>query len=170
MQYRDENGKIKEKQSIAKTLTKLGAYGLLNELYGGEIPKQRVERLVREGKMPREAVIKAEAFWETDLRKPLLDPRGVNVTVTLNDVYHVIVDPRIWRHPERIKKILNFVVEIVESKTPGFEVLISEWGENGKTIYAYAVIALNKTLKVAHVVDKKKIRQLKKGAKVLWVK
>ncbi len=120
--------------------------------------------------MPAEAVATAKSFWESRLQEPVVDPRGIEVIVTMDDLYHLIVDPRIWRRPERIEKILTSVVEVVESKIPGFEILISEWEEDGKKTYTYAVLSLDKTVKTAHVVDEKKIRQLKRGAKVLWSK
>ncbi|MGI9863115.1 hypothetical protein SDD30_17215 [Moorella naiadis] len=137
----------------------------------GENSKQRIDRLIKEGKMPQQAVIEAEKFWQTNLRKPLVGPLGVEITVTLGDFYHAIVDPRIWRHPERIKMALKSVVEIVESKNyPSYEVWICRWKEDGKEITAIAVIAPDRTLKTLHIGDEKRIKRLKKGVKILWSK
>jgi len=137
----------------------------------GENSKQRVDRLVKEGKIPRQAIIEAEKFWQTNLCEPLVGPRESKITVTLSDLYHAIVDPRVWRHPERIKTALKSVVEIVESRIdPAYEVWICRWREDGKEITAIAVIAPNRTLKTFHIIDDKRIKRFKKGVKVLWSK
>jgi hypothetical protein len=77
-----------------------------------ETTKERIDRLVAEGKIPPEAVERAERLWSERLIHGVLMPNGETAIVQLSDLYHLIVDRRIWREPERFERMLAAVFEI----------------------------------------------------------
>ena len=68
----------------------------------GEGARGRIERLLAEGRITHEALEGAQELWRARLQGGIKMPNGETATVTLDDLYHLLVDPRIWRKPRRI--------------------------------------------------------------------
>jgi hypothetical protein len=135
---------------------------------GAESPRERIERLVVEGKMPRAAVERAEQLWHERWQRGMQMPNGEVVQVTLDDLYHVIVDDRIWRHPERIEAALANVFEIRASYSSR-RLALSRWNE-GETIQLAAVVLTGESrLWSIHLIDEKRFQRYnRQRSEVLW--
>lgn len=132
-----------------------------------ETPAERIERLVAEGKMPREAVRAAEVLWYERLRHGVLMPNGEYAAISLDDLYHVIIDRRIWRKLWRIAYILAGVFEIrtaEQERRIGF----SRWQEEGRMLVAYVILEADSHVWTMHVIDEKRLRKLLRQGDVLW--
>jgi len=135
---------------------------------GAESPRERVERLLAEGKMPRASVQRAERLWREQLRSGVSMPNGELVWITLDDLYHVIVDDRIWRHPERIKAALTHVFEIRASHSSRRQAF-SRWSEGETTQLAALVLTADSRLWSIHLIDEKRLRRYnRQGGELLW--
>ena len=132
-----------------------------------EDSRQRIERLVAEGKMPREAAQTAERLWRTRLRRGIALPSGETAVVTLSDLYHLIVDDRIWRKPERIERILSGVFEIRTARG-GRRIALSRWDEAGQTRVDCAILEPAGRVWTMHLVDERKLRRELGRGDVLW--
>lgn len=133
-----------------------------------ETPWERIERLVAEGKMPREAVERAEQLWEERFQAPIVLPNGELMQVTRDDMYHAIVDPRIWRHPERIELALHGIFEI-RAGDFGRRVALSQWHENRGPLLGVVIIEVDNSLRGIHVIAARKIRGYqRKYGEMLW--
>ena len=104
-----------------------------------ETTSQRIERLINDGNITREAVIEAEAVWEQHLRQGILMPNGEMALITLDDLYHLLVDDRIWRKLYRIERVLLNVFEIRTGKT-NRRVGLSRWNEGDASLLGYVVL------------------------------
>ena len=90
-----------------------------------ETSRERAERLIRGGKLTADAVANAEAVWRERLQEGTIIPNGERITVTLSDLYHVIVDHRISRKPERIERALLGIFELRTARYGRREALTS---------------------------------------------
>ncbi|HHY95483.1 MAG TPA: hypothetical protein GX513_10825 [Firmicutes bacterium] len=140
---------------------------LLNVQMFAEPPKERIERLVAAGKIPQEAINRAEALWHSRLREGVFLPNGERLQITLLDLYHAIVDPMIWRRPERIESLLLGIFEIREGEH-GRRVALSRWKEDEQERVGYAILGEEGGLRTLHVVDEKRIRREMRRGQVLW--
>ncbi len=133
-----------------------------------ESPKERIERLIREGKITREAVGPAEKLWEERLQYGVIIPNGERITIRLDDLYHVIVDHRIWRKPQRIEQMLLGIFEIRTGRE-GRRIALSRWGEQvDVSLYGSIVLESDSGIRSLHVVDDKRIRREMKKGVLLW--
>lgn len=133
-----------------------------------EPPRERIERLVAEGLMPWAAVEQAERLWQERLRHGVTIPNGEQVWITLDDLYHVIVDSRIWRHPERIARALESVFEI-RALEHGRRLAFSRWYEGGRERLAALVLYPDRTLRTMHLIDERRLRRYtRKVGEVVW--
>jgi hypothetical protein len=133
-----------------------------------EPPRERIERLVAEGQMPRDAVEQAERLWQARLRHGVTMPNGEQVRITLDDLYHIIVDSRIWRHPERIARALESVFEI-RALEHGSRLAFSRWYEGEQERLAALVLYPDRTLRTMHLIDERRLRRYtRKVGEVVW--
>ncbi|HKP54146.1 MAG TPA: hypothetical protein VJ183_16025 [Chloroflexia bacterium] len=132
-----------------------------------EEPKARIERLIGEGKITREAVDAAERLWVGRLRNGVVIPNGELIIITLRDLHHVLVDDRIWRKPERIEQALLGIFEIRPGRL-GRRVALSRWMEDDKSLFGMILIEVDNTLRSLHLVDSRRLsREMRKG-EALW--
>jgi hypothetical protein len=123
---------------------------------------------VAEGQMPRDAVEQAERLWQERLRHGVTMPNGEQVWITLDDLYHVIVDSRIWRHPERIERAIAHVFEIRRSHS-GRRQAFSEWAEGASILLASLILEPGNRLWSLHLIDARRMqRYTRRGGQVLW--
>lgn len=133
-----------------------------------ETPTARIERLVRDGKMPGEAVEHAERIWWERLRQGVPMPNGEVVRITHDDLLHLIVDARVWRHPDRIEAAIGEVFEI-RTAEPDRRQAFSRWQEPEGERLATFIIASDGTLRALHLIDAKRMaRYTRRGGDVLW--
>jgi hypothetical protein len=118
--------------------------------------------------MPRAAVERAEQLWHERWQRGMQMPNGEVVQVTLDDLYHVIVDPRIWRRPERIETALLHVFEI-RALEQGNRLAFSRWREGEQDRLAALVLYPDGTLRALHLIDDRRMRRYtRKQEEVLW--
>ncbi len=118
--------------------------------------------------MPGSALALAEALWEERLRDGVQLPNGDVVRVTRDDLYHVLVDDRIWRHPERIELALTHVFEM-RALEHGNRLAFSRWMENDRERLAVLVLYPDETLRMLHLIDDRRLRRYTRNAgEVLW--
>ena len=133
-----------------------------------ETPRGRIERLVAEGRIPRMAVARAERLWHERLHAGVRMPNGETVQITLDDLFHVLVDDRIWRHPERIATALVHVVEIRRAHS-GRRQALSQWTEGSSVQFAIIILTGESRLWSLHIVDERRAqRYARGGGEVLW--
>ena len=133
-----------------------------------ESPRDRIKRLVAEGRLPGAAVAAAEALWQERLHDGVQLPNGDVVHVTRDDLYHVLVDDRIWRHPERIELALTHVFEI-RALEHGKRLAFSRWIENDRERLAVLVLYPDKTLRMLHLIDDRRLRRYTRNSgELLW--
>jgi hypothetical protein len=118
--------------------------------------------------MPREAVSRAERLWETRLRDGITMPNGEIARVEASDLYHLIVDDRIWRHPERIERALRHVFEIRAARSDRRQAF-SRWREpDGERLASVILMADNRVWSL-HLIDERRLRRYTRGGgAVLW--
>jgi hypothetical protein len=132
-----------------------------------EQPLDRVSRLIREGHMTQEVVDHAVGFWRDQLRQGVRLPHRELVVISLDDLYHVLVDPRILRRVERIEMMLQGVFEI-RTTSEGRQCALSRWSEQDQNLCGYIILQADSRLRTMHVVDEKRLeRQARKG-ELLW--
>lgn len=130
--------------------------------------KERIERLVAEGRLAWDAVEAAERLWTESLQAGGRMPNGETVTVTLGDLYHIVVDPRVLRHPERIAAAIGAVFEI-RAAEQGRRLAFARWTESATTQLAVIVIDSDNTLRTLHLIDERRLERYTRGeAPLLW--
>lgn len=135
---------------------------------GRETPRERIERLVREGRIMQEAVDEAERVWHERLRDGVRMPNRETVQITLDDLYHAIVDPRILRHPERIESAITHIYEIRASYGRRREAY-SKWFEGEAQELAVVILEAENRLWSVHLIDEDRLkRYTRKAGEVLW--
>ncbi len=133
-----------------------------------ESSRDRIERLIREGKVTQDAVNEAERLWRERLREGVRMPNGEVVKMALDDLYHAIVDPRIWRHPDRIERAIANVFEIRASHSQRRQAY-SSWPEGATKQLAALVLEKDNRLWSVHLIDERRLqRYTKKAGEVLW--
>ena len=133
-----------------------------------ESPRDRIERLIREGKVTQDVVNEAERLWRERLREGVRMPNGEVVKIALDDLYHAIVDPRIWRHPDRIERAIANVFEIRASHSQRRQAY-SRWLEGATGQLAALVLEKDNRLWSVHLIDERRLqRYTKKAGEVLW--
>jgi hypothetical protein len=128
---------------------------------------QRVARLVAEGWMPQAAVTAAERLWSARLANGVQMPNGETARIEPDDLYHLIVDERIWRKPERIERVLAGVIAIHEAAS-GRRRAFSRWDEDGTTLLGYAILEPNSRVRTMHLLDAKRFERRRRKARLLW--
>lgn len=129
--------------------------------------RERIERLIAAGELPRAAVTRAEQFWQERFRYGILLPNGETAHVTLGDLYHVIIDDRIWRHPERIERILQGIIEIRTARQERRRAL-SRWQEDGLQLFGYAILEPDGRVRTLHVVVPSEFRRQQRQGERRW--
>ncbi|HZR99522.1 MAG TPA: hypothetical protein VFE37_12490 [Chloroflexota bacterium] len=130
-------------------------------------PKAHIARLVAEGKLPRAAVTAAEQLWRERLTAGVLMPNGELAHVELSDLYHLLVDDRIWRKPERIERVLASVFEIREAHS-GRRKALSRWTEDAVQLFGYAILEPDSRVRTIHLLDQRGERKHRRKGRVLW--
>ncbi len=133
---------------------------------GAESPRERIERLIREGKMTREAVDRAEYLWYERWQRGIQMPNGEVVSISLDDLYHLLVDNRIWRKPERIERILQGVYELRATRE-GRRRALSRWDEEGRSLVGYAIISGDSHAWTMHIIAERDLRKYR-DEELLW--
>lgn len=135
---------------------------------GEESPKRRIERLVDAGEITRDAVACAERAWRDELRSGVTLPDGRSVQIALDDVYHVIVDKRIARRPERIFAALLGVFEIRRADL-GRLLCLSRWQEGLTEVFGSVIISDEGSLRSFHLIDQRRVRRYQRRySEVIW--
>jgi hypothetical protein len=117
--------------------------------------------------MTQEVVDHAVGFWRDQLRQGVRLPHRELVVISLDDLYHVLVDPRILRRVERIEMMLQGVFEI-RTTSEGRQCALSRWSEQDQNLCGYIILQADSRLRTMHVVDEKRLeRQARKG-ELLW--
>ncbi len=133
---------------------------------GAESPRERIERLIREGKMTREAVAQGERLWRERWQGGIRMPNGEVVSISLDDLYHLLVDNRIWRKPERIERILQGVYELRATRE-GRRRALSRWDEDGQSLVGYAIITRDRHAWTMHIIAERDLRKYR-DEELLW--
>ena len=131
-----------------------------------ESVKQRIERLIAEGKKSGEDVANAIQFWQQQLQSDIRLPSGDAAQITLDDLYHLMVDDRILRKPERILQVAQGVFEIRQAKGERRRIL-SSWVEGEQSLYGFAIIEPDGRIRTMHVVGYNDLRKYRKET-LLW--
>jgi hypothetical protein len=135
-----------------------------------ETARERIARLVREGVIPGSQVELAEAVWFEQLRSGVQAPFGEIVTPTIDDLFHLIVDPRVRRQPIRIRSAIEGIRELREAPL-GRRLAVSQWveGQSGSTDELHGVMILNAnaTIQSFHVVDLRRVTKYRRAHPVL---
>jgi hypothetical protein len=133
----------------------------------GETPGARIERLLQQGKITEEAVKAAEALWQDRLQYGVLLPDGEMAVIALDDLYHLIVDNRIWRKLWRIELLLRGIFEIrtaLQGRRTGF----STWQEDETILSGYVILEQDNRVRAMHLVDEKRLRREMRKGELLW--
>jgi len=131
-----------------------------------ESVKQRIERLIAEGKKSGEDVANAIQFWQQRLQSDIRLPSGDTAQITLDDLYHLMVDDRILRKPERVLQVAQGVFEIRQAKGERRRIL-SSWVEGEQPLYGFAIIEPDGRIRTMHVVGYNDLRKYRKET-LLW--
>ena len=132
---------------------------------GGEDSRVRIQRLIAEGKLAPDLVAHAEELWSRQWQDGIVMPNGWRIRVTLDDLYHLIVDSRIARKPERIDLMLRHVYEIREARDRRHRIL-SRWRENAEDRHAFGILAGDR-LWTAHLIMPRDLQKYQDET-VLW--
>lgn len=84
------------------------------------------------------------------------------------DLYHVIIDDRILRRPDRIRRILEGVFEICTSQNMR-RVALSTWDEEGRIMNGIVVLDPDNHVRTMPVVDARKIRKEQRKGDLIWL-
>lgn len=132
-----------------------------------ESPGARIERLVEQGKITAEAVKAAEDLWQDRLQYGVFLSNGEMAVIALDDLYHLIVDHRIWRKPWRIELLLRGIFEIrtsIQGRRTGF----STWQEDATTLVGYVILEQDNRVRAMHLVDEKRLRREMRKGELVW--
>lgn len=130
-------------------------------------PKRHVDRLVAEGALPLAAVHAAERLWQERLRHGVPIPSGELARFERGDLYHVIVDNRIWRHLERIERLLHNVIEIRQAHS-GRRRALARWMEGERELIGYAILEDHGRVRTMHVIDARRLARHRAREPLLW--
>jgi hypothetical protein len=133
-----------------------------------ESARDRIERLVATNRLQRSDIDRAITMWAERWQTPLILPNGDPVTISLSDLYHALVAPRVVRRPERIERAVAGVFEIRTASTSSRRVCLSEWDEAGTRLYATVILEISGQLRTIHIVDARKLRKEQRKGYLLW--
>lgn len=131
-----------------------------------ETPRERIERLVAEGRKARADLERALLFWRQRLQTGILLPTGEMVQITLDDLYHLLVDDRILRKPERIELMLLGIFAIRQARRSRRR-LLSSWQEGERRVFGFAILDPDSRVRTMHVIDERDLRKYAKEP-MLW--
>jgi hypothetical protein len=94
-------------------------------------------------------------------------PNGETARIQLSDLYHLIVDQRIWRKPERIERILAGVIAIHEGDR-GRRQAFSRWEEADVVLLGYAILEPDGRVRTMHLIDERRFERRRRRARLLW--
>ncbi len=134
---------------------------------GSESPMARISRLVSEGRIAPDAVAGAEQLWRERVASGVLMPNGEIARVELLDLYHLIVDDRIRRKPERIERLLRGVFEIREAQH-GRRRALSRWHEGESPLLGYAILEPDGRVRTMHLIGDRELRRSRRKERLLW--
>jgi len=118
--------------------------------------------------MPRHAVEQGIGLWQgRRWEQGIGMPNGGTAYVSEEDMYHLLVDPRVWRHPERVEMALEGVHEI-RSARAGRRIALTEWKEGELRRVGYIVLTAEGHVWTLHVVDDKAIRKQQRHGELIW--
>jgi hypothetical protein len=117
--------------------------------------------------MPQAAVTAAEELWRQRLVPGVRMPNGELALIELSDLYHLLVDPRIWRRPERIERLLLGIFEI-RAADLGRRQALSSWEEDERVLSGYAILLHDGRVWAAHVIDERRRQRMRRKGQVLW--
>ena len=132
-----------------------------------ESVRERVERLIVEGRLTRDAVREAERVWAERLRHGVRMASGQSVHVSLGDLYHAIVDSRIARKPWRIETMIAGIYELRTAESDRM-LGLTRWIEETGELQGYVILTSERTLRSVHVVDERRLRKLARRGERLW--
>ena len=130
--------------------------------------REQVSHLLREGKLSAEQLRRIEQVWHERLSSGVRMPNGELVQVSLDDVYHVLVDGRIRRKPERNERLLASVFEIRQARGDRRRVL-SRWEEEGGNLVAgFAILLPDGHMWTMHVTTERSLEPYRSKEQLLW--
>ncbi|MBI4507009.1 MAG: hypothetical protein HY691_15875 [Chloroflexi bacterium] len=134
---------------------------------GAESYRDLLEHLVAEGKLPRTAIDQGEAFWRVHLQQGVPMPNGQTAIISLDTLYHLLADHRIWRKPDRILALLPHVFEVRTASLRRWRAL-SQWEEGDQVLSGYAMFDPDGRLRTLHVVRPRELRRMQRQGERLW--
>lgn len=94
-------------------------------------------------------------------------PNGERVMISERDLHHAVLDTRVLRKPERIRRLLENVFELRTAHS-GRRMALSQWLEGEVTVYGYAIIDADRHLSTMHVINARGIRKKARRGEQLW--
>lgn len=131
-------------------------------------PLRQVEELIARGQLSREAVERARMIWRLHLQHGVAMPNGERVSISEQDLHHVLLHERILRKPERIERLIRSVFELRSVGTEGRRVGLSTWTEEDRAIFSYVILDPDNHLRTAIIADARKLRKLARQGSLLW--
>src|SRR5207249_1177303 len=101
------------------------------------------------------------------LHMGILMPHGEIARIELPDLYHLIVDDRIWRHPERIERLLRSIFEIREARE-GRRRALARWLEGETEHIAFAIVEPDGRVRTMHIIDARRLGRYRRREILLW--
>jgi hypothetical protein len=132
-----------------------------------ETSQERIERLIAKGRMNEDAVQHTLQLWHQRWREGIQMPNGERALVTLDDLYRLLVDPRIWRHPQRIEHVLTGIFEL-RTALHGRRKGLSRWEEGPQTLVGYVILDMDNRVRTMHVLDERTLRREMRKGELLW--
>ncbi len=105
-------------------------------------------------------------FWKDHLQSAIPLPNGEFARITIDDLYHLMIDDRIMRKPERIEQIIRNTFEIRQAKE-GRRRILSTWEESGWLLFGFAIIDSDNSIRTMHIINRRGLRKYQNQA-VLW--
>lgn len=133
---------------------------------GDEGVRERIERLVAEGRKSASDVQRAIEVWQKSLHTGVTLPNGAVARITLDDLYHLMVDDRILRKPDRIERVLRNIYELRRAME-GRQRALSTWQEDGRQLFGFAIIEPDYRIRTLHIIDRRDLRKYRNEA-VVW--
>ena len=134
---------------------------------GSESDRDRIEHRVAMGETSREGVDAVERLWRDRLQYGVAMPNGETVSIALTDIYHLLLDNRVLRKPERIELLLSNVFQIRSGEVDRRRAL-GRWPEEAGTIGGYAILTDGSHLVTLHIVTNSELRRLGRKGDLLW--
>lgn len=78
------------------------------------------------------------------------------------------LDPRILRHPDRIERVLQNVLELRSTGFPGRRTGLSQWEEAGRLLYGKVILEDDGGVRSMHIIDARTMRKEQRKGVLLW--